>query len=207
MNMMTAVAAVPAITMPTAALAIRRDRSDWDRAMARFRAAERECQAIGRKDEEVQRAYFERAKAVPHVTLRPDPYTGRHNSVSTADERFALEARSLVRDVDAGKCHLDALPDLQEHLRLCREMVGAADRRQAELDAIDVELGRTASEKAYDAAVDRMGEARDALIAIPAPDGEALLWKLEWLFFSDHLWDEEFAAPAIADAKRILSIQ
>lgn len=179
-------------------------RASWDAAMAVFLEAERESNALSEELDHAHRAFLERCEKVPHVTLASDPYTGRYLPVSTADARAVAEARRLVRDVAEGRCRLGPILELQKHYELFRQLAAAADERQALIGAIDAETGYSKAEQEHDSAVDKMCEARDALIAMPAPDGEALLWKLDWLFFTDHVWNEDFVAPAIADARRML---
>ncbi len=96
------------------------------------------------------------------------------------------------------------------------------ERRRAALDSV-LEFRRKNEEHnratGYTQAAernDRLDEARYNakwdLIRTPAPDGEALLWKLETLFGPDAChdgsvtpWSEEAIAPVMADARRLLS--
>lgn len=60
---------------------------------------------------------------------------------------------------------------------------------------------------------DRLADAADKVLAIPAPDHEALLWKLEYLFGDDldkgagstSCWSAEFFAQTMADIRHFLS--
>ena len=74
----------------------------------------------------------------------------------------------------------------------------------AEIEALNARLGYTEINDAHDAAVDRVSDERDVLIKMPAPDGEALLWKLDWLLFSDNPWEDHLTDQAHADARRYL---
>ncbi len=96
------------------------------------------------------------------------------------------------------------------------------ERRRAALDSV-LEFRRKVEEHGRDTSYtqaaernDRLDEARYnakwELIRTPAPDGEALLWKLETLFGPDAShdgsvtpWSEEAIAPVMADARRLLS--
>ena len=61
---------------------------------------------------------------------------------------------------------------------------------------------------------DRVAEAAEAVLAMPAPDREALLWKLEYLFGRDldkgacstDCWSAEFFAQTMADIRRLLTV-
>jgi len=60
-----------------------------------------------------------------------------------------------------------------------------------------------------DAACDAYSAAEGALIAMPAPDNAALLWKLEKIIDdcdgTTSPWSVEYVAPVLADARRLLS--
>ena len=133
---------------------------------------------------ELDTRYETALEAIPHVTLRPDPYSGRHTPVTTADQRFVQEARRLVEDVRAGRCYLetDRYPSLAEHYRLCRETKVAADKRDRKVRQLRERFGMDEAENKWEALGERMAEAEGALIEMPAPDMEALLWKLDHLF-------------------------
>lgn len=79
--------------------------------------------------DEVYARFAAEEQNIPHVTLRPGPYSGKTTPVSTADERFVERARRLVNDVAAGKCSLDAIPSLEQHFQLCNDLAAAADHR------------------------------------------------------------------------------
>ena len=57
-----------------------------------------------------------------------------------------------------------------------------------------------------DALSSRIAAVEDTIMDTPAPDGEALLWKIEHFFTpADTLWSEDYAEQFYADARRILS--
>lgn len=178
--------------------------TSWDEAFAAFVQADRECDAVLERLRPVEAEFMAEREKIPHKVFRPDPYTGRYQPVSTRDMNFVAEARYLVRQVAEGRARLDPIPSLQEHFRLCQKVAAADGARQAEIEKIDARLGYSALEKEYDEALDRRIDARDVLIAMPAPNSKALLWKLEWLFFEDSIWDESFTAQTIGDARRML---
>jgi hypothetical protein len=61
---------------------------------------------------------------------------------------------------------------------------------------------------------DRVGDAVERVLQLPAPDNEALLWKLEYLFgkelddggASTACWSAEAFAPTMADLRRLLTV-
>jgi hypothetical protein len=210
MQIMTSAAAVPVTAFGAAmpAFARRTDRSPWDAAMARFRIADREADEAGARFNGVEEKFFELLQKIPHVTIGPDLYTGRTQPVSTEDAQMVREARTLVRQLAEGRrWHEPGIPGLEEHTQFCRNLAAAADKRDAQIEALDAELGYSKANDAHDAAIEKMCAARDRLIEMPAPDGEALLWKLDWLFFSDHCWTEEgYVDQTVADTRRMLAV-
>lgn len=204
MTAMTAIAAAPAAaTIPARAHArANADRRAWDAAMARFRIAENESAEIGERRDLIEARFYSDREKIPHITVGPDYFTGRTQPVSTEDISMVASARCIVRELAEGRrVHVPGLPGLAEHNQFCRELAAAAGRRDALIKALDEELGYSKAEAEADAAVDRCCAARDVLLAMPAPDGAALLWKLDWLFFSDHLWADGYIDQTVADAR------
>jgi hypothetical protein len=208
MNMMTAIAVAPAIAMPSSARAtpFPADRENWDRAMAAFKRAENAWEASSSRIDAIEETFFELRKNIPHTTVGPDFYTGRTQPVSTEDISMVAQARRLVKDLSEGRrWHEPGIPGLEEHTQFCRALAAAEDKRDAQIEALDAELGYSKANDAHDTALDKMVEARDRLIEMPAPDGEALLWKLDWLLFSDGaIWQKEYVAQTAKDACRML---
>lgn len=203
----SAAAITPIAGASIAQAATRPDRSAWDAAMAKFLAAEKEHDATSSRLTAIEEAFYEAREKVPHVALRPDPYSGRLDPVTTADTFNVKYARRMVSQLAEGKRHHDLdVPGLDEHTQLMHELASAADDRDSKIKAIDEELGRSKMEAEYDAANDRMCDARSALIQMPAPDGEALLWKLRWLYFDDGTYDEAHIAQTVRDAHRIIAV-
>jgi hypothetical protein len=67
----------------------------------------------------------------------------------------------------------------------------------AQLDAIEL----LKPEETTDEDFERCGELAGQLLALPSPDGRALIWKLRYL-----LEGKSEAAPALEDARRILGV-
>jgi hypothetical protein len=61
---------------------------------------------------------------------------------------------------------------------------------------------------------DRVAEAAERVLEMPAPDSQALLWKLEYLFGSEldggacstSCWSAEFFAQTMTDIRRLLTV-
>lgn len=197
--------AVVALGASAAMASLPADRAEWDRAFAAYEAAKAEDDAFNAIYERLDARCSEALEAVAHITVGPDPYSGRNQPVTTADQRAVMEARSLVKGVNAGKIKLDLIPSLQEHLAFSRELAGAADRRDAEVDAIRARFGMDEAEAKWEALGERVSDAKWELMALPAPDGPALLWKLNVLL-EEHAvtWAPKAIAPTMADAHRLL---
>jgi hypothetical protein len=173
--------------------------------MSDLRSAQAASDAFDSELEAVDAAYRAAVQEVPHATLRPDPYSGRLSSVGTADEHFVRRARRFVTDIDEGRCRIDPLSDLQEHLQLCRDLVAAADARDAALQSIDESLGWSTAHEHYDALTGRICDCQATLLNIPAPDGEALMWKVENLYTpGEGVWEASYEAQTHDDLRRLL---
>jgi hypothetical protein len=203
--------------LPAAAASMARaapvDRSAWDRAFAVYRGAKAKDQAF----EPIFDAMYKQVKAeeaaVPHITLRPDPYTGHFTPVTTENGRFMTHARKWVGDVAAGKMRLDPIESLQNHFELCKDAVAADDKRNAAIAAIHTRHDWDAMNDKYDALVEETCAAESVVITTPAPDHDALLWKMERLFGPDvrpdedsgDCWCAEWMNSVLADARRLLA--
>lgn len=144
---------------------------------------------------------------VPHVTLRPDPYTGKEDAVTTADTLFINRARATLRDVDAGKVRFDSFADLQSHLQLCRDVVAADDGRQAQIKAIQDRFAKNDACNKLDELCDALCDCELKLMEFPSPDLSALRWKLDRLREDDGEivpWSADYVAQTFADIDRLL---
>ncbi len=173
--------------------------------MADLSAAQAASDAFDSELDAIDAAHRAAVQEVPHVTLRPDPHTGRLSPVTTADEPFVREARRLVRDIDEGRCRIDPICSLQDHLQLCRELVAAADARAATLRSIDERLGWSAAHEHYEALTSRICDCQATLLNMPAPDGEAVMWKVQNLYApGDGVWEASYEAQTHSDLRRFL---
>lgn len=192
----------PAATASSAA-----DRGEWNIAFNRYQEARQKCEAYDAVYDPLSKRLQVAEDAVPHIVLRPDPYSGRKSPVSTADTEFVRRARWTVANIEAGKCRFDDLPGLQQHLQLCRDMADAADRRDAELERISEKLGYTFAANRMDELADSYCDARVGLMNTPAPDLAALRWKLDQFRDDDGdlvAWTADIAAQTFDDIARLL---
>lgn len=182
--MLGALAAVPAVVALPPALAAIPDapeRGEWDRLFAAYERAKAIDAADNARHEPIWQAYKAQRDAVPHGAATHS-YTGR--DISTEDLDEVRNARRRVREVAEGRCYLetDRYPELRAHFEYCQRLAAAADEREAEIQRIDDRLGYEASAERNETLGQAAYEAEIALIETPAPDAEALLWKLERLF-------------------------
>jgi hypothetical protein len=201
---LTAAAAV----IPTAALAIATaDRAAWTAALAQLSQAKAEDEAFSPgyfQTWQKRRAEYE---AVPHVALRTDPHTGRLDPVTTADQWNVRSARRDVAALDAGKMRYDPLPGLHEHFELQRDLVKAADERDAAIQAIRDRYDMDRLDERSEELGDALSDAEAALMNTPAPDLAALRLKLERLPEKDGdmpAWSSSYIAQTFADVARLL---
>lgn len=103
--------------------------------------------------------------------------------------------------VSADRTHWDALVRQRDELR------EALQRHSARLNA---ETPKSEPWKRMsrqeDALAERLSHLEDRMLDTPAPDGDALMWKIENFFGpSDTVWAEGFADQFYADARRLLA--
>jgi hypothetical protein len=111
--------------------------------------------------------------------------------------------------VNEGRCWLETVtyPSLKEHYILAQEVAAAADARAAKIARIDDRLGYSRSYDLQQAACDAWIDAEAVLFDLPAPDGPALLWKLEatWLGDEEAGYGKDRVSGILADARRLLA--
>lgn len=90
-----------------------------------------------------------------------------------------------------------------------REGLGQISEYRRVRDHANNRLGYDRATERCDELADAVSEAEGALMAMPAPHGRALLWKLEHLNEvsdgSTSGWSAEYVAQTMADARRLLS--
>jgi hypothetical protein len=149
--------------------------------------------------------------ALPPKELPADPYLGRGSGVTTANRHVVSIARRRVEDWDAGKAHVEDYirKEFEAHIADCRAVVMADEERKAEIAAIQQRHGYGPAEERWEALTDAAVEAEWALMDMPAPDTDALLWKLEKLLEADEsgtdCWSAEAVAQTVSDMRCLLA--
>lgn len=179
----------------------------WSAALEAYENAKAEAEAFDPTYMVVWEQCHEECKAVPHAVLRPDPHSGRHSPISTADDWYVRRARRDVAALNAGRMRFEPLQELQEYESLLRDVVSAADGRDATIQAIrdryDMDKLDTQSEEISE----RLCAARDRVMNTAAPDLAALRWKLDQLISPDGEmlgWTADFIRQTVADYRQLL---
>ena len=186
------------VAIPAAALAhsmAQPNRAAWDGALAALTAAHKASDDFEARFWPIEKAYQAAVKDVPHVIVDKG---GRQ--ISTEDQQEVNWARSSagnIRYVEAS-----AYADVKAN----QQLVEAADARDAQITAIDQRLGRSTANSHCDTLSEAISAAEEVLLKMPAPDGEALLWKVDRLYpEGEGIWEPGFASQTHADLRRLLS--
>ena len=201
----TAVTLAPAL--PIAASAATPDRSEWSAAMAILAKIEAEDAAFTPGWWEAHKLCKAECEAIPHITLRSDPHTGRKAPVSTADTRFVMLARDNVAKIEAGTLRFDDIESLQDHVQLCRDVAAAADKRDSQVQSVRDRWNMDAQDDKAERLGDQLADAQEVLMKLPAPDMAALRWKLDQVSDKGESWDswsDEYVAQLNADIVALL---
>ena len=161
------------------------DRTEWDRALAQFRAVEREHDELYRVHEQAEEA----AHAL--VPERPDQFIDEYR-LGIGMDRQQIGMR-LYMYQGMNKQELD-IPRITEEFDAFQQRVLAARRR-------------CSTEETWAACQDyqpAFQQARDALMAVASPDTKALLIKIEIAAMS---LDCDHAEAMRVDAQRLLGIE
>lgn len=161
------------------------DRREWDVAMAAYVEAQRKAKALAHRVDAISTAYQKGREAIPEV--------------GTAQQ--VRHARSALRSLS----YIEDLGDNYAVYRGFHALVKADDERNEKIAALDKRLGWTAINDRYDALNEAVSEAETALLNMPAPDGEALMWKVERLYKpGDGIWSDGVEDQTHADLRRFL---
>ena len=187
------------------------DRTKWAAAMAHLDSLLAADEAFTPKWLDAWRQCEAACKAIPHVHFEPETYTGGRRQ-TTSNTLAVQMARREVAALDAGKMHLDPLPDLQAHYAVKRRLVAAAEERDRKVQAIRDRYDMDRLDEKADQLGDDIAEARSVLMKMPSPDLSALRWKLEHALFeegNDHVppWAAEYVAQTLNDVARLLPIR
>lgn len=195
MSATAAVAAAPATAIAATSTA---DRSAWDAAMRDLARARAASDAFDAKLTRIEAAFDRLSAKVPHVTIEgSEAYYGR--TLTTADNQNVRWLRSSAKHVRyIEECAYDG------H-RWATQLIDAADARDAKIKRISDRLGRDAAIEHYDALSQRICDAEERLMNMPAPDGEALLWKVDKLWKPEtDIWSEDYTRQTHSDLRRML---
>lgn len=187
------------VALPVAAIAksLPASRAAWDAAMADLERAKAASDAFDGPLCRIEEAFQAECDKVPHVTIKGGGYGV---SLTTADRHVVARARhgsKSLRYVE--QCaYADAKAEQQ--------LADAADARDAKIAAIDNRLGRSVAHAHSDALSNAICEAEEILLTMPAPNGEALLWKVNRLYApGEGIWEPDYEAQTHADLRRFLS--
>lgn len=206
MNMMTALAAVPAVGLPAGALAlVTTDRSAWDSALARYQHAK---STFDRLWEEASAAEESWDAACPREARYFDKYNlgiGMNRERAFSELRYQLCQRAGINGLVISppqrrkecEAKLDAIG--KEAERIADEFMTYQQRHADTKRSCRVE---ETTDAAHDYGEQHFFPSREALMRLPAPDQAALLVKME---ISTRSLDDEHAESTLADARRLLS--
>lgn len=205
MQLATSAAAIPAVALlPTPAAGAVVDRTAWDRAVAELRCAEANLSRIS----PIHDAAFDAAEA---MCPRRAEFFSRYDLGCYADESRGREHNLAAAWLTIVRERGIATP-IQDPTQ-SREVTSEARRVVDEFDAWRRRRDEAHAfhrcdeiDKQWEAAVDRVYDAREALLKSDAPDESALLLKLEIL---TKLMDGEQDLPHVkqlqTDAQRLLN--
>lgn len=193
---MAVAGATVALSAPSIAKTLPASRAEWDRAMDGLERAKAASDAYDSPFWRIEDAFKAEFDKVPHVTVE---IYGRQISTANWDEvAMARSSGRSIRYVE--EC-------AYEGVKAHQQLVDAADARDAKIKAIDDRLGRSAANERYDALSDAIVRAEEVLLKMPAPDGEALLWKVNRLYApGEGIWEPDYEAQTHADLRRFLSV-
>jgi hypothetical protein len=214
MNMMTAVAAVPTVAFATPVIAEpATDRSEWDRNFAAYQEAKAADEAFNKIFDPIHDQRTAEVESLPLKDLPPDRWLGRVRSPIGAGERryHIRQSKRSVEEFDAGKVRLDEYvrADYEKHIAVCREVVAIDAQHAAAVEAIEKRLGYVQALERWEALGEASYDAEWRVMETPAPDGAALLFKLEKLLEVEQdgsiaPWSESAVRQTVLDMRRVL---
>ncbi|MCA1653668.1 MAG: hypothetical protein ABR588_05915 [Sphingomicrobium sp.] len=176
------------------------DRAEWDAAMASLKQCEQAFNVSNEKADGYAQAYEEARPKLEMIDFREFPFTDRNEVARTYDidhherQRLAGEGTTWwAKDPEATRAKIKAA---------CESV---REFRRLEADAAE-HTGYKAFFEQHEALLGRLCEAQTVLVEMPAPDAEALLWKINHLFQQEDVtWTPEYTAQFHSDAARLLS--
>lgn len=209
---LTAALALPAATiaagLPTAALANTADRSAWDQAFSLYERAKAASDADYAAFSKLHDAWTAAVDAIPHVQTSATFQSGigGHRAMATTNPDDLASARRMLSGLREWGS------DMDEYVTACRELIAADEGRAAARADIDRRFGINDAAHRSDDLSEQQSDAQTVLIQLPAPDADALRWKLNYLFGEESnedgycaSWSADFIRPVIADVNRLLA--
>lgn len=200
--MLGAIAAVPMLT--TVGGAIAAPSTEWDRTMVEYESARTAYDKDGMICDRVSARWKELSPKPEDVDLSGlnSLYVGR---------RLAL---LHTEDLDRWEQGIRGTKGIMypDDDRLMNVKLAAVDnvrRYRADHERIDRAIGYSVAHDRNEALLSAMCDAEDRLMALPAPHGQALAWKLRRLIVREHddclpIWQYDYVAPILKDAERLL---
>lgn len=177
--------------------------SAWHQAMSRLAKAKAASNEASAHYDRALDAYEAVRPSMDAIHWQAFPYEDRCHVARVMD----IEKRWQAFLQGEGKLWHSRNPT-RDKARQRRALLSVRDFRRAEQAAKD-RCGLDAAEARWEAADDELTAAEEALVMLPAPHGEALLWKLELVMEvsngSSAGWDEKWVDAIMADARRLLS--
>jgi hypothetical protein len=194
---MAVAGATVALSAPTIAKDRPVSRAAWDKAMGDLQRAKAASDAYDAPFWRIDEAYRAAIAKVPHATVEGGGY-GR--PLTTADRDVVVYARNSCKSLR----YVETCAYADAKAR--QEFVDLADARDAQIELIDRRVGWTAANEHYEALTDVIVAAEEVLLSMPAPDGEALLWKVNRLYpEGEGIWEAGYESQTQADLRRLLS--
>jgi hypothetical protein len=201
-------ATLPALitAAPATAQAASIDRSEWDRKFAALERKRAETSAASAA-ETAARTRYEAARPSPDMVDMHAFHMMRRDEVARCLDVEKYWRRYLSSE---GQWWFSPNPEA------CKARTRASIDSVLEFRRLDAEAeratGYAAASETYERLATEECDLHTALIQTPAPDAEALLWKLEELFGevrgedrSCDPWTGVLVEPVMADARRLLS--
>ena len=177
--------------------------SEWDKAFAALEAIRAEDAEFQLQFDRIDAAFIAGRPKMDDIPFREFPLLERNYVARSLDlerywQRF-IEAENKTWWSNDGD-------RMKERKRAAIDAVHAF-RAAEECHARDT--GYDAANDRYDELSHRIADAEGKLMATPAPDRQALLWKLEKLLEVDHgstaPWSEEYVEQTKSDMRRLLA--
>lgn len=203
MNRREALVSIAAATVvaPAVATGTAPDRFQWNLAWADYEKAQREAEEAHRLYDCAYTRYEALAPSIDMIDTKnlPSPFVHRAELETLLDTAktwawvLANEGKTWsARDPEAYKANVKAALDSVDSYRMQRDHA----RKVTKLDYYS-DLSDTAD--------DRVSEAEQRLLDLPAPDGAALLWKVNRLYApGEGIWSEGIEDQTHSDLHRLL---